>query len=74
MLEGERKYKKVLEMGVTIEGDAAESGNNTHFLVVMHVRLLQNIGLLDLTNRTQFKKLNGYKISTKVCAINGKCF
>ena len=31
----------------------------------MRVRLSQNIGLLDLTNRTRFKKGNGYKICTK---------
>ena len=39
-------------MGVKIGGDAAKIGKNTHLLVVMRVRLLQNIGLLDLTNRT----------------------
>ena len=33
--------------------------------MIMRVRLLQRIGLLDLTNRTQFKKGNGYKIRTK---------
>ena len=38
---------------------------NTHLLVIMSVRLSQKIGLLDLTNRTQFKKGNGYKIRTK---------
>ena len=52
-------------MGVTIGGDAEKSGKNTHLLVVMCVRLLQNIGLLDLTNWNQFKKGNGYKIRTK---------
>ena len=52
-------------MGVTIGGDAAKSGKNTHLLVIMRVRLLQKIGLLDLTNRTRFKKGNGYKIRTK---------
>ena len=39
-------------MGVTIGGDAAKSGKNTNLLVIMSVRLLQKIGLLDLTNRT----------------------
>ena len=46
-------------MRVTIESDAAKIGNNTHLLVVMRVRILQNISLLDLTNQTQFKKGNG---------------
>ena len=44
---------------VTIGGDAEKSGKKTHFLVVMRVRLSQNIGLLDLTNRNRFKKGNG---------------
>ena len=52
-------------MGVTIGCDAAKSGKNTHLLVVMCVRLSQKIGPLDLTNRTRFKKVNGYKIRTK---------
>ena len=52
-------YKIVLAMGVTIGGDAAKSGKNTHLLVIMRVRLSQKIGLLDLTNRTRFKKGNG---------------
>ena len=47
-------------MGLTIGGDAAKSGKNTHLLVVMRMMLSQNIGLLDLTNRTRFKKGNGY--------------
>ena len=55
-------------MRVTIGGDAAKSGKNTHLLVVMRVRLSQKIGLLDLTNRTRFKKGNGYKMHTKKCA------
>ena len=53
-------------MGITIGGDAATSGNNTNLLVVMHVSLSQKMVLLDLTNRTQFKKVNGYKIHTKI--------
>ena len=48
-------------MGVTIGGDATKIGRNTNLLVVMRVRLFQEMGLLDLKNRTQFKKLNGYK-------------
>ena len=56
-------------MGVTIGGDASKSGKNAHLLVVMCVRLSHKIGLLNLTNRTQFKKGNGYKIRQNVCAI-----
>ena len=52
-------------MGVKMGGDAAKSGKNTHLLVLIRVRLSHNIGLLDLTNRTQSKKVNGYKIRTK---------
>ena len=52
-------------MRVTIGVDAEKSGKETHLLVVTRVRLWQKIGLIDLTNRTQFKKLNGYKIHTK---------
>ena len=48
-------------MGVTIWCDAAKSDKNTHLLVVMRLRILQKIGPLDLTNRTRFKKGNGYK-------------
>ena len=52
-------------MGVTIGGDADKSGKSTHLLVVMSARLLQKMGLINLTNRTRFKKGNGYKIRTK---------
>ena len=52
-------------MGVTIWCDAAKSDKNTHLLVVMRLRILQKIGPLDLTNRTRFKKGNGYKFRTK---------
>ena len=52
-------------MGVTIGGDAAKIGKNTHLLVVICVRILQKTYLLDLINRTRFKKGNGYKIRTK---------
>ena len=66
VLEWERKStKNGLAMGVRIGGGAAKSGKNTNLLVVMRVRLSQNIGLLDLTNWTRFKKGNGYKICTK---------
>ena len=46
-------------MGVTIEGDAEKSGNNTHLVVIMHVTLLRKIGLLNLKNQNWFKKLSG---------------
>ena len=66
MLEGGRKSTKIgVATGVTIGGDAAKNGKNTNELVIMRERLSQKIGLLDLTNRTQFKKGNGYKIRTK---------
>ena len=52
-------------MGVTIGDDDEKSGRNTHLLVIMRMSISQKIGLLDLTNRTQFKKGNGYKIRTK---------
>ena len=48
-------------MGVKIGSDAAKSGSNTTFLVIMCLRLSQKIGLIDLTNRTRFKKGNGQK-------------
>ena len=38
-------------MGVTIGIDSAKRVRNTYLLVIMRVRLLQKIGLLDLTNR-----------------------
>ena len=60
MLEGGRKStKNGLATGVTIGGDSAKIDKNTHLLVIMRVRLLQKIGLLDLTNRTRFKNVNG---------------
>ena len=59
VLEGGRKYTKSgLAMGVTTGGDATKSGKNTHLLVIMRMSLSQKIGLLDSTNRTQFKKGN----------------
>ena len=66
VLEGGRKStKNGIAMGVTIGGDAEKSGRNTHLLGIMCVRLLQKIGLLDLTNRNRLKKGNGYKQHTK---------
>ena len=60
VLEGGRKSTQIgLAFGVTIGGDAAKSGKNTHLLAIMCVRLSQKIGLLDLTNQTQFKNGNG---------------
>ena len=52
-------------MGVTIGDDDAKSGKKTHLLVIMRMSLSQKIGLLELTNRNQFKKGNGYKIRLK---------
>ena len=43
-------------MRVKIGGDTEKSGNKTHLLVIMCVMLSQKIGLIDLTNRTLFKK------------------
>ena len=66
MLEGGRKYtKNGLAMGLTIGGDAAKSGKNTHLSVIMCVRLFQKIGLLNLTDRTRSKKGNGWEQRTK---------
>ena len=53
VLEGGHKSTKFgLAMGVTIGGDAEKSDKNTHLLWIMRVRILQKIGLLDLTNQT----------------------
>ena len=52
-------------MGVTFGEDADKSDKNTHFLVVMYVRLSQKIGLLNLMNWDRSKKVNSYKIRTK---------
>ena len=56
-------------MGVTIGGDAAKIGKNTHFLVIMRVRLSQKTALLDLMNWTQLKNETAIKYVRKVCAI-----
>ena len=56
MLEGGRKYEKIgLVIGVTIGGDAAKSGNNTHLLVMMRVGILKKFGLRNLMRWSQFK-------------------
>ena len=46
-------------MGVKIGGDAGKSGKNRHLLVIIHVRLSQKIGLINLMNCTRFKEING---------------
>ena len=46
---------------VTVGGDAAKICKNTRLLVIMRVRLLQKIGLHNLTNQTQRNKGNGQK-------------
>ena len=43
-------------MGMTIGGDAAKSGKSTHLLVIIRMRLSQEIRLIDLTNLTRLKK------------------
>ena len=67
MLEGGRKSTNIeLAMGVTIGGDAGKSVNNTHFFVIMRVRLPHKIGVIDLTNHTRFRKGNAYKQCMKI--------
>ena len=56
---GPQVFKNGLAMGVAIGGGAAEFFRNTHLLVIIHVRLLQKISLHNVTNQTQFKKVNG---------------
>ena len=52
MLEGDRKSTKVrISMGVIIRDYADKGGNNTHLVVIMHLRLSQNISIPDLTNQ-----------------------
>ena len=48
-------------MRVIIGGDAAKSGQNTHLLVIMRMRVWKKIGLRDLTNWTGFKKVNDWE-------------
>ena len=75
--KGPQIYKIGLEMGGTIGGDDAKNAKNSHLLVIMCMRVLQKIGLLDLINRTQFKKGNGYKIRANMGrsynVIMGQC-
>ena len=54
--EGRKSTKNGLEMGVKIGGDTAKIVKNNCLLVIMRVRLLQEIGMIDLNNQTQFKK------------------
>ena len=58
-------------MGVTTWGDADKSGKNIYLLVVMRVRLSQNIDLVDLTNHNLFKNVTAIKYGGKVCAVTG---
>ena len=53
-------------MGVNIEGNDVKSGKNTHLLVLMRVSLSQSVSLIVLNNWTQFKKVNGYVLRTKI--------
>ena len=59
-------------MGVTIGVDAAKSGKNTHFLVIINVRSLQKIGPLNLTKRNRFKKNTARNNVCKVCTITAE--
>ena len=53
LLEASQKISKIgLEIGAIIGGADTKSGNNTHFLVIMCVKLTQKIGLHNLTNWT----------------------
>ena len=52
---GHESTKNGLAIGTTIGGDAEKSGKNTNLLVIMHVRISQKIGLIDLMNRIQLK-------------------
>ena len=53
-----QKFKNGLEMGVTIGVDTEKSVKNIQLIVIMCMRLSNKISLLDLTNRTQLKKVN----------------
>ena len=61
-------FKNWTNNGVTFGIDAAKSANDSNYLVIMCVRLLQKIGLLYLTNQTRFKKMSGENVQ-KLCAI-----
>ena len=56
-------------MGVKIGSNAAKRNRNTHLSAIMCVRLLQKLGVHNLTNRTQFKKITAIKNVRKVCVI-----
>ena len=58
--------KKSTRMGVTIGGDPSKNGKNTHLLVILCVTLSHKIGLNNLMNQTQIKKVNGQKQCTKL--------
>ena len=60
-------------MAIKICGDATKSYKNTNLLVVILMRLPQNIGLLDLKNMNLFKKEADRNYVLKVCAITGEC-
>ena len=69
VLEGGHKYTKIgLAMGVTIGGDAAKSGENTHLLVIMGVRLSQKIGYARLDESDSIKKRKRLENTYKKCA------
>ena len=55
---GSKHAKNVLALGVKIGSDATKSGKNTNLSVIMCVRLLNTIGLHNLTNWNQFTKVN----------------
>ena len=60
VIEGGSKYAKIeLVMGVTISSDSTISRKITYLLFLLYVRLSHKTGLLNLTNRTQFKNING---------------
>ena len=60
MLEGGRKSENIgLSMGVTIGDDAGKIDKNTHLLMIMCVRQLHIIGLHNLKNWSQLKRVNG---------------
>ena len=58
--------KKSTRMGVKIGGDPSKNGKNTHLLVILCVTLSHKIGLNNLMNQTQIKKVNGQKQCTKL--------
>ena len=70
---GPQIYQNIgLVMGVTIVGDAAKSGKNTHLLVIIRVRQSQKISLLKFTNRNLFKKETARNNLQKLCVITSE--